>query len=653
MDALTVRMRTPSRGYFLGLFAAPPETDARSYWIGSRGERATCVGMVGEFPIMQFDAHVASMEYGDDGSRVARFKRSGGPAPAFSLSPFVRNLSERGIAPRIDEVLDDVVIGSRLDEIAAERTFAATGLRCVQSTRFADLRTSVLVWMSIRSGSAVIDFEWLRIEHSREETELDRAALVFVAREAIVGRDRHEDPDRDLVVESICPTAGLLRGRFRVLCGWAIRDGMEDDRTASELVAATESVRPVIGLCDELGESGRWFGVDRLGAGESLLTSMEVFGTNSTGGRPWAPQAQPNDGGTDPCFSACPAYAQLSLGDPEAISAIAANADSWLRHPVYYLDPGKPLLVGEIPRVLPLPWKRLDGAIHGLSTHKLQPWGSQILGVPVPTPDSKPDPRPFDGQHRAFALAFADSVLSESFAMHFALDLVLRSETYDRRCVLRSIGSGREEGRIAQTVVFGVRSGHAREPLRRYLAERLERVERLRPTADSLGTPEPTFLIDRGVPWLAWTPWEEAQLAWGAFLVWREFGDEVALEHARRCARNVSIVLRRFPDGFAIPWRVRWITDDMPDLSLESTDVDGWNFGPRGTFAWASIGLRVLVALAEEFSEPIHDGHRLAALALREIDQREGLTTVDANMTLRGSFDSAIERILSGAIGDA
>ena len=143
-----------------------------------------------------------------------------------------------------------------------------------------------------------------------------------------------------------------------------------------------------------------------------------------------------------------------------------------------------------------------------------------------------------------------------------------------------------------------------------------------------------------------WTPWEEAQYAWGCYRTWTRTTDAVVRRHAYQAARNVALVLQEIDGSYAIPWRVRYLADgSVPDCGQGSLDIDGLNWGPGGTFSWASVALRVYLLLQEQVADP-DDVSRRAARALTWMDQHQRPHLVDAHMSLRGSFAAVIERHL-------
>lgn len=601
MTAYVVRMNAPQRGFFVGSFVAP--ADWPDVLTGPRGEIAvrthtmrahSAIYSLSAFGEAIVDAGTEPDLLGTHEAVLILFEADDSVAASIRFAPH----------PSVGDDVSELVPVGKFNGVSYRPVPMLWESSSAHQTWRMNIGTAAVLFATIRSNSSIVDY-------------------------ALVGRD-----DGEMVLEFGEPVVGLsdagiwtdiLRGssmrcdihRFRVACrSWTDK---HPDHHLAELTADEQSMAfrgPWHGAADNFRE---WLGVDRMTFGVSLDD--------------WIPRNNPNAGGTDPAFGAVVHASEVSA---IYIESDLRAADQWGRHPMF---PGEweanpDTGVRYVSPIDPPP------SHPDLTTHKCQPWIEEKRGG-IGAVDGK---HPMDGQHRAMMTPITLYGMTGDPALRFMLDLWLGAEVHDRRRKLGWVGSGREEGRIAYNVCAALELGLGDEvALREYLMARLDVAVASRPA--SPGPVRPMFVIDRGLPWEGWTPWEEAQAAWGWWRLYSITGRRTALEMAHERGRNVALALGEASDSesFWIPYRVRYYSDGrVPDISPHSADIVSPNFGPDGLFAWSMSGLRAFILATREIGELPTEVHERVIRALRWSDRVGRRHMVDDRMALRGAFHSIL-----------
>ena len=656
---LEVRMHAPTRGFFAGTF--PALIDTPEVLVGTLGEIARRVRTLGTHSAL-YQVHALGEALATEVVHPATYDEATDThGPATQTAVMVLDAAPEGVAP---EMVVHPSVGDNVAELVPTVYLAGVEAsvhgpfpesidptlhvrRWVASTDSATL----LLWASVRSWSPVIDLEGVVLTHDRRGRRVPVTVSfgepVLAHGEDLRARGHLLEGELDV------PTAGIA-GPFvaRLACrSWsdANPDNHLSERSADELEHAAGG--PWYGI--PCRWPGLWFGARPLDpalyersvadtVNAWLKSRSTFFDSTEADPRPWIPRVNPNVGGTDPAFGHA-FLLPLASRDPRIVRALLWSSTAWGEHPCYYTEPGSIEPIAAPP------------AHPELRTHKLQPDGGRIDDVEVPTPDEKPGKRPFDPQHRPFALPLAVYALTGSPALKYLLELWLGSEMHDKRARNQWLGSGREEGRIATHVCSAIELGLGdRTSQLGYLRTRLHTAMNDLPGKDSGGPIRALFTIKRGVPWPAWTPWEEAKAAWGWWRLYTLDGSNSALWAAVDCAANVVQVLAQSGGRWWLPYRVRWIEDgSLPTVTLESADIVDPLFGPNGLFSWGIVAARVLLLADAARGPTLNIAPELlerAALAVSWCDQNQREHVVDAHSSLRGTARDLALRVIDEAL---
>lgn len=627
----------PPRGYFCGVFPAPIDTPTTL--AGDRGERAYRIQELGEhnalYQLQAHGEHLEAIAELNDGTQFA----------AVELKPLAD--TEVGaqivIHPAVGDDPTELVPKVRLDGDAAGVAVHMHNASARHQTWIVTARTDkrlATFALTIRDGSSIVDGEF------SVETLDGWGGLVDVEVEfgepVLLHGVRYDGEAR---FDVRCNEAGFSGPiPFRIACrSWFDADDDADDPEPLRDLTADEHDFAHLGPWHALPDTwdGNWFGapIATLRHQLSVLVEEGVAALRNNQLPPWTPRLNPNAGGTDPAFGSSFALLwQRGAGgdvDPRMVRAMAGAAVVWGQHPVHYMQPKS---------TRPLDYPPRDGRFR---THKLQPVApvkGEIDGVRVPIGKASDGRHPWDPQHRAFALVDATFACTGSPILERMRELELAAELHDQQARNGWGNNGRAEGRIASNCINAVELGLGdRQETLDYLGLRLRLAEERRVGRHYTGPIKPLFTSDRGLPWAGWTPWEEAQAAWGWWRLYQVTGEGLALSMAHERATNVAHVLVEEAGHFWIPYRVKDTGNAMP--TIEAGDYWGKNIGPNSLFAWASIGLRTLLLTTKELGQPYVEHHRLAARALEWMDATQKPHVADSAMSMRGTHTALIAAV--------
>ena len=361
--------------------------------------------------------------------------------------------------------------------------------------------------------------------------------------------------------------------------------------------------------------------------------------------RPWASMPGASQGGAQNSLALswfAPAFVGVELR-PHDVHLW--SAEDWALRPMHVLEPGTTEPVGDI--------RSFGGTV---AARQVFERGLDIGGqhyprfgtrgvVPVHLPSGNRDVRSTPDE-----LHTADLPLVAAFAMTGAplcgwlLESCRAIDLGHRQVSSGWRSNGRGEGRTGVSMLMNAQAFGGRplelvvEHLRLRLATAVERADSRDFPADAVSRPVELY-DDRRLSCQAPAiiVYEEAQIAWHCWLLYRQTGDVAALDGAYRWGLTAAATLHEVDSAWRVPYACTQLPDGAP-LSQEQLRDPTYSHPSTWPILWSACGLRALVLSAELRQVP--EEHR--AFVARA---RAALRWVDAQPV------SKVEEIHQGLVG--
>lgn len=634
---MIVTVHAPPRGFFTSRFALPIGTP--EVLVGPRGEIARRIEQLGTaVSIYQMSAFAESLDhvqtYSDGTVATASYLNPApvGVDPQFMLHPalmddpthFLKNIK-----------IDNSWVSHQITP------YSSSAVHRCWKVEARSVNVSVIVWLHFSTMSSIVEGEAIAQTFDKG-VATPTIRLEFSEKVVPCFRGNCSVTDSTtpniLDIFAVVDTASLSRSTFRVLAKFI---------DSVDVTLGSDPVAELTGDEHEWAHLGPWYGMEieeKFGgnflglpiASTPNATTQKViadWSNISNQKRPLIPRSNPNAGGTDDSFGAV-CSVPFNGNDPRVLRALLWSSEAWFGHPINYCEPGTNRPLSPPP------------AHTGLTTHKLQPWKGKIDSVTVPIGRSEFfEQDPFDPQHRAFLLPLTVRMLTGSPSLDYWIKIWMGSELFDRDTRVGFSGNGRQVGRILYNVVPAYRSNNDTRWLNYALEvarqSKLE-VDKLTISTDKI---RPCFVSDRGLPWVGWTPWEEAQRAIG---LWQLYGVTNDPEHERaayECAYTVASVLGFNEGVYWLPYRCHFVQN--PDVSNpRSTDVYSPNYGPGGLFSWSCSALRLLCMMQVRRGTPADAVVQKAGQAVQWMDAHQHDHIVDSQMSLKNVWAAEVATVV-------
>ncbi len=455
---------------------------------------------------------------------------------------------------------------------------------------------------------------------------------------------------------------GLYPLRFSLLCSWKPAEVVQpdppadlDDLTAAALEAGRTGQRWFV----PLEWRGRWMGIEpRLGSAIGVDLAQHGLATflrphSMYDARPWASMPGANQGG-----------AQNSLGPvwwlPAFVSAELRPADvhlwsawDWALRPVHLLEPGTADPRGGFPAAITTIARQL-GDVAELDGQVVPRYQTRGV-IPVDLADGNVDFRTgHDEQLLADAPLLAAYAMTGDPVVRWLIDSNRALDLAQRRPRAGWRNNGRGEGRTIAAMLQAARflSAGDRQRVLEHCLLRLEIAVREAETAgfDPAAVVRPVdlqYASNLACRLPATVPYEEAALAWAAWMLYEETGSALALEAAYRFGLAVAAYVYPVDGGaWSLPHAASMLDDGRAPTPQELAD-DSLVHRSSWPVWWGGCGLRaVLLAASEIGAYP--ESHRsilqMAESATEWLDDARPASTDLGHQALWGASAVVRER---------
>lgn len=326
--------------------------------------------------------------------------------------------------------------------------------------------------------------------------------------------------------------------------------------------------------------------------------------------RPWASMPGASQGGSQPSLALtwfAPALVPARLR-PQDVHLW--SADDWALRPMLLLELDVPDPLDDL--------RELGATVASRQVFGIERIGDQVVptfqtrgGVPVHLPTGNLDHRaPPDELHTADLPLVAAYAMTGDPLARWLLDAVRELDLAQRQVSSSWRSNGRGEGRTLSSMLLASRT--MPESVRsEVVAHCLLRLATAVAKADTAHLPEtaisrPIELYTDGrlrCRHPALIPYEEAQGAYGFWLLWEQTGDVAALDAAYRFGLTVAATLYQEGGAWRVPYACSQNEDGRP---LSSTELRNPELVHPSTWAihWAGCGLRALIDASVEREVP-------------------------------------------------
>ena len=382
---------------------------------------------------------------------------------------------------------------------------------------------------------------------------------------------------------------------------------------------------------------GEWLGVDLTGrpqAGADLAQgALEAFREphRMTDLRPWASMPGASQGGSQPSLGLTWFAPALVPAELRPADVHLWSAEDWALRPMHLLEPGTSNPVAKL--------HRFGATVASRQVYGIERIGRQVVpmfqtrgGLDVHLPSGNVDQRmPPDELHTADGPLIAAYALTGDPLCRWLLDSVRELDLAQRQVSSGWRSNGRGEGRTVSSMLLAART--MRADVRAEVVEHcLLRLETAIASADTASLPSDA--ISRPIELYtdnrlrcqhpALIPYEEAQGAYGWWLLYQDSGDARALRAAYRFGLTVAATLYQDGDAWRVPYACTQLEDGQPLTDKQLRDPVTAH---PSTFPilWSGCGLRALVNAAAELDVPEEHAPFVdrARAALAWIDGRE------------------------------